>query len=291
MKSLKGFNLVIITGLSGAGKTQAVHIFEDLGFFCIDNLPPLLIPEVIKMCVSSQDKIWKLAFVIDIRSMKFSGQLFTVLSQFKKTNIKFKILFLEASNRSILNRYKETRREHPLSGGRTLQENIDLERKFLSSIKKQAKKIIDTSDLSLGEFRKEIVKEFIEDGIDKKIHFFITAFGYKYGLPHEADLVFDARFLVNPFYSDTLRPYSGENSKVRNFVLRDKRTKKFLDNLFSFMRHIIPLYIKEGRKYVYIGVGCTGGKHRSVVISDELSKFLSRRKHEVNVIYRDVNKE
>ncbi|MEW6088263.1 MAG: RNase adapter RapZ [bacterium] len=288
---MQKFKFVIITGLSGAGKTQVVHIFEDLGFFCIDNLLPALIPEFIQICEKSKDKLRRVAIVVDIRGRKFFGGLQDILYRLDDIGFKYEILFLEASDRVILKRFKETRREHPLGGNRPIEENIRLERSYLERIRGKAKKVIDTSNLSLKEFKEEIINVFLKEEKPNKINFNITAFGYKYGLPQDADLIFDVRFLPNPFYIANLRAYSGESRRVRNFILKSKKTRKFLKSLFSFINQMTSFYLTEDRIHVDIGIGCTGGKHRSVVVSSELKKYLVRQKHKVNTVYRDINKE
>jgi UPF0042 nucleotide-binding protein len=288
---MQKFKFVIVTGLSGAGKTQVVHIFEDLGFFCIDNLLPVLIPEFIQICQKSKDKLLKVAIVVDIRGRKFFGGLQDVLYNLDDIGFKYEILFLEASDSVIIKRFKETRREHPLGGRRTIEENIKLERSYLESIRSKSKKVIDTSNLTLKEFREEIINGFLKEKKPNKINFNITAFGYKYGLPQDADLVFDVRFLPNPFYVAELKPYSGERQSVRNFILKSKKTKDFLKSLFIFINKMISFYLAEDRMHVDIAIGCTGGKHRSVVVSTELKKYLNKQNHKVNTVYRDINKE
>lgn len=288
---MRKFKFVIVTGLSGAGKTQVIHVLEDLGFFCVDNLHPALIPEFMQICRRAKDKLSKAAIVVDIRGRKFFGELQNVLSKLDNSGFKYEILFLEASDSVIIKRFKETRREHPLGGGRTIEENIKLERSYLERIKEKAGKVIDTSNLNIKEFREEIISRFLREEKQKKINFGITAFGYKYGLPQDADLVFDVRFLPNPFYVAKLKPYSGESRRVRNFILKSKKTKDFLKSLFLFINQMIPFYLSEDRVHVDIAVGCTGGKHRSVVVSYELKKYLIKQNHRVKVVCRDINKE
>ncbi|MFH1287682.1 MAG: RNase adapter RapZ [bacterium] len=288
---MQKFKFVIVTGLSGAGKTQVIHVFEDLGFFCIDNLLPDLIPEFIQICQRAKDKLLKVAIVVDIRGRIFFGELHNVLYKLDDSGFKYEILFLEASNSVIIKRFKETRREHPLGGNRAIEENIKLERSYLEQIRGKAKKVIDTSNLGLKEFKEEIISGFLKGEKQEKINFNITAFGYKYGLPQDADLVFDVRFLPNPFYVTKLKPYSGENQRVKNFILKSKKTKDFLKSLFLFIKQMIPFYLSEDRVHVDIAIGCTGGRHRSVVISHELKKCLLKQNHKVNIVCRDINKE
>ena len=288
---MQKFRFVIVTGLSGAGKTQVIHIFEDLGFFCIDNFLPVLIPEFINICQKSEDKLLKVAIVVDIRGREFFDGLQNILYKLDDVGFKYEILFLEASDRVIIKRFKETRREHPLGGRRTVKENIRLERSYLEGIKGKSKKVIDTSSLSLKEFRENIINGFLKEKKPNKINFNVTAFGYKYGLPQDADLVFDVRFLPNPFYVTKLKHYSGERQSVRNYILKSKKTKEFLKSLFIFINKMVLFYLSEDRVHVDIAIGCTGGKLRSVVISNEIKKYLTKQNHKVNIVCRDIRKE
>ncbi len=286
--------LIIITGMSGAGKSSAINVFEDLGFFCVDNLPIILLPKFAEVVAQSGGRINKVALGIDVREGGFLGGLFNTLKELSDLQIKYEVLFLDASTEVLLHRFSETRRRHPLDiegEESSIMEGINKERALLTEIKAKADKIIDTTSLSAKELRDAINESFflVSDN-SRTIRISLVSFGYKYGMPLDADLVADVRFLPNPHYIDELKPYTGNDSKVKDFVLNNPVTHKFLRKYFNLLKFLIPNYIKEGKTYLTIAIGCTGGKHRSVVVTNELDKYLTARHYDVKVRHRDINK-
>jgi len=283
-------NFVIVTGLSGAGRSTALKNFEDLGYFCVDNLPTTLIPKFAEICLQLKDKIKKVALGIDIREGDFLDDLFSSLEELGKMGFSHQILFLEASNSVLVRRYSETRRKHPLdTEGRSMLEVIIKERKRLMGIKERVDKIIDTTSLTPQEFKQVIFSSFREAPEMDTMNVSLVSFGYKYGIPVDADLVIDTRFLPNPHYIKRLRPLTGNDPEVSRFVLKSAVTQKFLRKYFGLLKFLIPYYIKEGKSYLTIAVGCTGGRHRSVIIVNKLKKFLDK-KYPVKTQYRDIEK-
>jgi UPF0042 nucleotide-binding protein len=281
---------VIVTGLSGAGKTQAIRYFEDLGFFCVDNLPPALITKFAELCAHSGGRVGRVAVVTDARGGAFFDDLLASLDELKGMGVGYQILFLEASDEALVNRYKETRRPHPLaSGDHSLLESIQEERARLDEIRGRADKVIDTSALPPRELRDEIAKLFgAEAGTAMSIS--ITSFGFKYGLPLDADLVFDVRFLANPHYQPELRPLPGTDRAVEEFVLHSEGTHAFLERLYALIDFALPRYTSEGKAYLSIAIGCTGGRHRSVVLARQLAQHLRSKGYRAIVEHRDLRK-
>jgi len=283
-------NFIIVTGLSGAGKSLALKNFEDLGYFCIDNLPTTLIPKFAEICLQLKDKIKRVALGIDIREGDFLDDLFSSLEELGKIGFSHQILFLEAGNSVLVRRYSETRRKHPLdTEGRSILETIIKERKRLMGIKERADKIIDTTTLTPQEFKQVIFSSFREVAELDTMNVSLVSFGYKYGIPVDADLVIDTRFLPNPHYIEKLRPLTGNDAEVSRFVLKSSVTQNFLRKYFGMLKFLIPFYIREGKSYLTIAVGCTGGRHRSVIIVNELRKLLEK-KYPVKIQYRDIEK-
>ncbi|ANE46845.1 glmZ(sRNA)-inactivating NTPase [Paenibacillus swuensis] len=284
--------LVIITGMSGAGKTIAVQSMEDLGYFCVDNLPPVLIPKFAELIEQSKGKIGKVALVIDLRGREF----FTALSEsltFIRENytLSYEILFLDATDSVLVQRYKESRRLHPLAVGGLPLEGIHAERRLLEELKGMATQIIDTGSLKPVQLKEKIASRFKES--DKRgISVNITSFGFKYGVPIDADLIFDVRFLPNPHYIDTLRPHTGMDQDVYDYVMKWPETNVFLTKLLDMLHFLIPQYEKEGKSQVVIGIGCTGGKHRSVALAEFLGKTLGASETEnIRVGHRDYERD
>lgn len=282
---------VIITGLSGAGKTQAVRALEDLGFFCVDNLPPVLLPKFAELCAQSEGKIHKIALVIDIRGGQFFDDLFAALEHLEETGFMYRILFLEASDETLIRRFKETRRRHPLALHGRVVEGIAQERTRLDELRGRAHRIIDTSGLTPAQLRDEVMSIFADDAELERLGITVVSFGFKHGLPLDADLVFDVRFLPNPHYVDALRPLPGTEESVRSYVTKWPITGKFIKKAFGLLDFLIPHYINEGKTQLTVAVGCTGGKHRSVVIAEKLQELLREKGHKVAVEHRDVNKD
>ncbi|TDX45282.1 RNase adapter RapZ [Orenia marismortui] len=277
---------IIITGMSGAGKSEAIKILEDLGFFCVDNLPPALISKFAELYLRSQGKVEQVALVIDVRGGDFFDSLFEELSMLEGMGVNYKILFLESNTRMLINRFKKTRRRHPLAPKGRISEAISLERKKLDKIRGKADKIIDTTNLSPKELKGAIKESFLKVSQDKQLTVSILSFGFKYGIPLDADLMFDVRFLPNPHYVDSLRPLTGENKKIQEYVLKWPVTQKFKEKLFDLIEFLLPNYIKEGKTHLTIAIGCTGGKHRSVTFAEKIYENLNGR-YNVLIEHRD----
>lgn len=282
---MEDMRFVIITGLSGAGRTLALRIFEDHGYFCVDNLPPALIPKFAELCRQTRKN--KIALVMDIRGGDFFDHLFESLKGLKNMGYSYQILFLDASDEVLIKRYKESRRRHPLALEKRIIDGINLERKKLEPLKATANVIIDTSFKTPAQLKDEIVRRFIKAEKEEGLLINLVSFGFKQGLPLDADLVFDVRFLPNPFYVESLRMLTGNDSKVREYVMNCPESRKFLEKLTDLLEFLIPCYIREGKSQLVIAVGCTGGKHRSVTIVNELASLLREKGHKVIVEHRD----
>jgi RNase adapter protein RapZ len=281
---------VIITGMSGAGKSQAVHSFEDLGYFCIDNLPPLLIPKFAELAIQSGGKINRIALVSDIRGGEFFPSLSEALLELEEVGLDYEILFLEADDNILIRRFKETRRRHPLASQGSISEGIKEERNLLADIRSKADKVIDTTELSPQQLKEEITSLYALDSEQENILITLVAFGFKYGIPLDADLVFDVRFLPNPHYVETLRPMTGNDEEVKNYVWKWAITHKFFQKLVDLIEFLVPCYVKEGKPQLVIAVGCTGGKHRSVTVVNELEKILKGKNYKIIKESRDILK-
>ncbi|MDP4178583.1 MAG: RNase adapter RapZ [Bacillota bacterium] len=283
---------VIVTGLSGAGKTNAVRDLEDLGYFCVDNFPPTLIPKFAEACFQSEGKIDKIALVIDIRGGKFFDDLFDSLNYLKEQNYKYEILFLDASDEILIKRFKETRRKHPLAPDGRILTGIELEKNKLKEVKDRADIIINTTKFRTSDLREEITKFYSEDGqIEIELMITVVSFGFKYGIPVDSDLVFDVRFLPNPFYIPELKKFSGKDKEVSDYVFSFDVTKKFADKLQDMLEFLIPNYIKEGKRQLIISIGCTGGRHRSVAIANEIYERINSKGYKVNIEHRDIDED
>lgn len=283
-------SFVIITGLSGAGKTKAIQSFEDMGYFCADNIPPALIPKFAELCFETDGKISKVALVVDVRGREFFDATMESLNTIEELGFSYKVLFLDASDEVLVNRFKETRRKHPLATFGSILESIREERQILEVLKKKATINIDTTRLSPKELKEIIYTIFSEDSKDSLLAITVLSFGFKQGLPLDADLVFDVRFLPNPFYIETLKDSSGKEQEVKAFVLTNKVTQQFLKKLESLLKFLIPHYKNEGKTHLVVAIGCTGGRHRSVAIAEELGERLSYNKYLIRVEHRDIHK-
>lgn len=283
--------LVIVTGLSGAGKTQALRSLEDLGFFCVDNLPPALIPKFAELCAQAASKINMIALGVDIRGGEFFDTLFEVLSELNSRGIQYEILFLEASDEALVRRFKESRRRHPLSAHGEVLDVIRKERSLLQELRGGANKIIDTSNLAPKQLKEEIATIFADQSGLSELHITVVSFGFKYGIPLDSDLVIDVRFLPNPHYQPELRNFTGNDPQVRDFVFKSPVTEQFMDKFTDFVEFLIPEYISEGKTTLMIAIGCTGGMHRSVALANRLTETLDGKKHRITVRHRDVNRK
>lgn len=283
---------VIVTGLSGAGKTQAIRSLEDLGYFCVDNLPSTLIPKFAEACFQTQGVIDRVALVLDIRGGKFFDNIFEALDYLKNNGYSYEILFLDASDEVLIKRYKESRRKHPLAPAGRIINGIELERKKLEEIRNMANNIIDTSKLATRELKEKITLIYQKEGqIETKLIVTVVSFGFKYGIPVDSDLVFDVRFLPNPFYIPDLKHYSGNEKPVSEYVKSFPQTNVFIDKLHDMLKFLIPNYIKEGKRQLIVSIGCTGGRHRSVTIANEIYKRLKNDGQIVNIDHRDIEED
>lgn len=281
--------LVIVTGLSGAGKTQALRCLEDLGFFCVDNLPPALIPKFAELCAQAASKINKIALVVDIRGGEFFSTLIEDLSNLDARGIRYEILFLEASDEALVRRFKESRRRHPLSEHGGILDVIREERSLLQELRGMANKIIDTSDTNVKQLKDIVVSIFSDNADISRLHITVISFGFKYGIPLDSDLVIDVRFLPNPYYQLSLRPLTGNDPKVRDYVFASLVTGQFMEKFSGLIEFLIPHYIKEGKTTLMIAIGCTGGMHRSVALANRLGEVLNGKELRVTVRHRDTN--
>lgn len=286
---VKNLNLIIITGLSGAGKTQALQSLEDMGYFCVDNLPPSLLEKFVELCAQSQGKINKAAVVCDLRGGEFFSSLNQALQDLLKAGFRYEILFLEASDDVLVNRYKESRRRHPVSPQGNILEGIHLEREHLAELRGSANKIIDTSDLTSAQMKSKIRELFGKEYDPARMSVSIVSFGFKYGIPLDADNLIDVRFLPNPYYVDELKPLNGKDKKVRDYVLSNRIAEEFMDRFLMMLEFVLPYYLEEGKSHLVIGIGCTGGQHRSVAIAEQTADYLRKKNYFCTVNHRDID--
>lgn len=285
--------IVFVTGMSGAGRTTALKIMEDLGFFCVDNLPIPLIDKFVQLTREGEEgKIHRVSMGIDIRSADDLSELQPIFAELKKDGIKTRILFLDADDRTLVKRYKESRRNHPLAGQGRIETGLAKEREELRFLKEAADFILDTSQLLTRELRGELERIFVEQEDFRSLMVSVLSFGFKYGIPADSDLVFDVRFLPNPYYVPELRELTGRDAGVHDFVMNYEESVVFIDKLADLIRFLIPHYIEEGKNQLIISIGCTGGKHRSVTLAEELYKRLSDgREYGIRIEHRDIEKD
>ena len=286
--AVNDLQLVIITGMSGAGKTVAIQSFEDLGFYCVDNLPPTLLPKFLELMKDSGNKMNKVAVVMDLRGREFFDDLIRALDDITETSwVSPQILFLDADNSVLVRRYKETRRSHPLAKSGLPLEGINQERQLLEELKGRAQLIYNTSEMKPKELREKILTEF---SVNKRATFTVNvmSFGFKHGIPIDADLVFDVRFLPNPHYIDHMRPRTGLDQDVSDYVLKWNDTQKFLEKVTDLLSFMLPHYKREGKSQLVIAIGCTGGQHRSVALAEYIAKYFERD-YQTRVSHRDIN--
>jgi len=283
---LADYNFLIITGLSGSGKTTASRFFEDLGYYCMDNIPAKLIPNFVDLWRKKEFQIDKVAFVIDIREAGFVSEFPKILKKIRK-RLSPCVIFMEASDETIIKRFSESRRPHPLTGQGTVIQNIHLEREKLAEIKNLSDEVIDTSKTSISDLKKLISDRFLKKS-EYRIQIMLISFGYKYGVPLDSDLVFDTRFLPNPHYVDHLRDKTGQEKEVSDYICHSETTKKYIENLFAFIDFQLPYLIEEGKSYLTIAIGCTGGKHRSVAVAEWLKEHLESKKYSIQITHRDI---
>src|ERR671923_398539 len=287
---VEGLDIIIITGLSGSGKSLAIRALEDNGFFCVDNLPALLIPKFIDLCQGYQEEIRRIGLGVDLRGgAQFLQALPQVLSDMRNASHHVQVVFFDASDDVLLRRFSKTRRPHPLAGEGSIQDGISREREALQSIRALADRVIDTSDFNVHQLRREIEQQFCQAPQGRRLSLFFTSFGYKFGIPHDTDMILDVRFLPNPYFVNELRPRSGLESAVKEYVLGNVETRMFLDRLYALLEFALPLYDREGKSSLTLALGCTGGRHRSVVLVEQLRKRFGAN-FPVHIKHRDIDK-
>lgn len=284
--------LVIVTGMSGAGRSTALKYLEDAGYYCVDNMPIQLIEKFAELALNVESEIEKAALGVDVRGVKSFDELEKVLLNMKSLDIPYEMLFLESADDTLIKRYKETRRTHPLSNGERIEAGIKREREKLSTVKSHADYILDTSQLLTRELKAELENIFVNNNNFKNLYVTILSFGFKYGIPQDADLVFDVRFLPNPYYYDELRRMTGKDKEVQDFVLKYDEANMFLDKLEDMLKFLVPNYIIEGKNQLVVAIGCTGGKHRSVTLSEALyERMLKYDDYGFKLYHRDIEKD
>ena len=287
---MSGLKLVVITGLSGAGKSHALKCFEDVGYFCIDNLPPALLPTFVELCDQQGGEIKNVALGIDIRERVFFGDLVGILHQIKQFGHSVELLFLEARDEILVRRFSESRRPHPLLPDLPVLEGVRFEKERLGDLRGHADRIIDTSNLTVHELRDLLTRQFSEDQGGRQLTISLITFGYKFGVPYDIDLLFDVRFLRNPFFVPELKPLTGEDPRVINYVFSDPDAVPFLEHLVQLFKFLIPLFERERRSYLNVGIGCTGGRHRSIAIAKRLQDRFASSGYHVTLSHRDLAK-
>ncbi|MCE5204058.1 MAG: RNase adapter RapZ [Coriobacteriales bacterium] len=283
--------IIIITGMSGAGRSEAMHTFEDLGYFCIDNLPPAFIGQLVALTALPGSRVHRVAVVCDVRGGSFFSELSQALDALSEEGHPYQLVFLTADDRTLVQRFKETRRRHPLADERSLVQGIRTERELLRPFEDRADVTIDTSNLRPAELRAVIRERFSVSAPERTLTVTVSSFGFKYGLPVDADIVMDVRFLPNPYYVPRLRARSGLERPVRTFVLEQVQTEEFLTRWFDLLDLLLPEYLTEGKTHLHIAMGCTGGMHRSVVLAEQTAEHLRRHDYAVNVTHRDIGKD
>jgi UPF0042 nucleotide-binding protein len=287
---MKQLRVVIITGLSGSGKSTALWALEDIGFFCVDNLPVVLLPKFLEIQSAPTKEIARVAMVMDLREMGFLEKYQRIFTHLKEKGYKIEVLFFDAADDAILHRFSETRRSHPLAPRGSLIDGIRLEREKLDSLKRMADKVIDTTSCNVHQLKDVVQRYFLGESSGKRLVINVTSFGYRYGLPADADTVLDVRFLPNPHFVEALRACDGHDPRVRDYVLESEGGRIFMGKLIDLMEFFLPLYEKEGKSRINIALGCTGGHHRSVVMANHLGAYFADKGYFVNIAHRDIGK-
>jgi UPF0042 nucleotide-binding protein len=287
---MAGLKLVVISGLSGSGKSHALKCFEDAGYFCIDNLPPALLPTFVELCHQQGGEIKNVALGIDVRERVFFSDLVGILEQVKALGHSVELMFFEAREEVLVRRFSESRRPHPLLPHLPMLEGVRFEKEHLADLRRHADRIIDTSDLTVHELRELLAKRFGQEGTPRRLTISLVTFGFKFGVPYDIDLLFDVRFLQNPFFVPDLKPLTGEDPKVRSYVLTDPDAVAFIGQLEGLFKFLVPLFERERRSYVNVGIGCTGGRHRSVAIAGRLQESFAAIGYHATITHRDINK-
>lgn len=277
--------------MSGAGKSSVLKFLEDINFYCVDNLPPALIPKFAELCYEQEGEIERVAMGVDIRGGKLFNDLFHVLFALKEKGYYYEIIFLDASDNALIKRYKETRRSHPLSRQGSIEDGIHQEREMLKEVKSRATYILDTTNVLTRELKAQINRIFVENQHFESLVVTVCSFGFKYGIPVDSDLVFDVRFLPNPFYIQELKEMTGNDAPVSDYVMSFPESKDFLKKLVEMVEFLLPLYVKEGKNSLVISIGCTGGKHRSVTLANALYNALDKDKHTLLLKHNDIEKD
>ena len=283
--------ILIITGMSGSGKSRAASILEDIGYYIVDNLPAEMMVKFADFCAASRGHYDRVALVYDVRAGEPFDLLIATLERLKRTDVDCRLLFLDADTASIINRYKETRRAHPLSAeGRSIEQAVTLERQMLQPVRDHADYVLDTSSFSVGKLRSELLNLFGREKDRQGLHVDVMSFGFKHGLPMESDLVFDVRFLPNPYYVPELKNKTGLDQAVRDFVFSFRQTNDFMEQLEKMLTFLLPLYAEEGKSALVIAIGCTGGHHRSVAVAHELAEYITEEGYQVTENHRDISR-
>jgi len=285
-------DIVIVSGLSGAGKSRVAKVLEDIDFYCVDNMPVSMMPKFAELCLATHGRYDRVALVTDVRALEDVGELFKTLEEMREIGCGHTILFIEAEVETIVRRYKETRYRHPLeAAGRSLEETVKIEMEMLAPIREQADKIIDTTGLTLNKLQRLLFKQFVGGQDNKALSVSIKSFGFKHGLPIEADLLFDVRFMPNPFYIPELREKTGLDDLVKDYVFGMDVSNEFFSRLCEMMDFLLPHYIEEGKRYLVVCIGCTGGRHRAPAIAQALSEYLIEQGYPVDCIHRDIERD
>ena len=284
-------SFVVITGLSGAGKSYAIKSFEDMGFFCVDNLPTTLIPTFADLIARSGQTSRRVALGVDVREGEYLSHLLDAIRELRTRGHAVEVLFLEASEEALVRRYHETRRRHPLAAEGNVLEGIRTERKAMSNLREIADRIVDTSGLTVHALKERLVELYVAPKARVGLTTSLVSFGFKHGVPFDADLVFDVRFLPNPHFVPALRALDGRDGRVREFIMKDAEAQEMLDHLKAFMKFLLPRYEREGKAYLTVAIGCTGGRHRSVTLVEELKRFLAGIGYAPTVVHRDLERE
>ena len=287
---MKTARVVIITGLSGSGKSTALRALEDIGFYCVDNMPVVLLPKFLNIQSDTTKDVREFALVMDLREKSFLEKYTKIFGRLKESGYRIEILFLDSSDESLLHRFSETRRVHPLSAKGSVMDGINLEREKLAPLKQMADKIIDTTSCNVHQLKDIVQRHFLASSSGRKLVIHVTSFGYRYGVPSDADIVLDVRFLSNPYFVEDLKHFDGHNPLVRDYVLGSEESRIFIQKMYELMAFLIPLYEKEGKSRLNIALGCTGGRHRSVVLANQLGSHFLDKNYMVTINHRDISK-